>query len=140
MSSPTEVPAVADPKLRRVLACVLCQQRKVKCDRKSPCANCTRTGAKCVAASLAPRQRRRRFPERELLQRLRHCEDLLRQNNVSFDPLHPPATAGDHVSPRDDGRGSDSLDDVHSGGPRAKTHVESTAVYEIQFLLPSKDG
>lgn len=26
----------------RVLACVLCQQRKIKCDRNMPCANCTK--------------------------------------------------------------------------------------------------
>ena len=28
------------PKRARILACVLCQQRKKKCDRKSPCSNC----------------------------------------------------------------------------------------------------
>lgn len=27
-------------KTMRVLACVLCQQRKKKCDRSSPCSNC----------------------------------------------------------------------------------------------------
>lgn len=27
---------------KRVLSCVLCQQRKKKCDRKSPCSNCIR--------------------------------------------------------------------------------------------------
>ena len=75
------------PSSRRVLACVLCQQRKVKCDRRFPCANCTRHGATCVPAT-QPRRRRRRFPERELLDRVRHYEDLLRRNNVRFEPLH----------------------------------------------------
>ncbi|KAJ5601109.1 hypothetical protein N7510_010643 [Penicillium lagena] len=50
------------PKSPRVLACVFCQQRKMR--------------------------RKRRFPERELLNRLRKYEDLLRLNNVKFDPLH----------------------------------------------------
>lgn len=73
----------------RVLACLLCQQRKVKCDRNFPCANCTRSHVQCVpAATQNPRQRRRRFPERELLDRLRHYESLLRQNKIEFDPLH----------------------------------------------------
>ncbi|KAK4154910.1 C6 zinc finger domain protein [Chaetomidium leptoderma] len=86
---PTDNPA----KPQRVLACLLCQQRKVKCDRKFPCANCVRIGAQvqCVPATLAPRQRRRRFPERELLARIRHYEALLHQHNVPFEPLHPPA-------------------------------------------------
>ncbi|KFA45621.1 hypothetical protein S40293_08633 [Stachybotrys chartarum IBT 40293] len=70
---------------QRQLACVLCQQRKVKCDRKSPCSNCVRTKAHCVPATLAPRKRR--FAERELLQRLRNYEDLLRRNGVEFEPM-----------------------------------------------------
>lgn len=80
-------------KQQRVLACVSCQQRKIKCDRHFPCAHCLRSGIYCVPASLVPRQRRRRFPERDLLQRLRHYEDLLRQNNVDFQPLHPTSPA-----------------------------------------------
>jgi hypothetical protein len=75
-------------KPQRTLACILCQQRKVKCDRKFPCANCTKAGSQCVPAALAPRQRRRRFPERDLLARLRHYEDLLRRNNIPFESLH----------------------------------------------------
>jgi len=129
----------ATAKPQRVLACVLCQQRKIKCDRKFPCANCVRACAQCVPATLAPRQRRRRFPERELLERLRHYEGLLRQNNIKFEPLHAPAA--EHVSPSEDGRGSDSLDDAHSEGPvsgtdhlsREKTAVKSKTVYEAKF-------
>jgi len=104
-------------KPRRVLACVQCQQRKVKCDRKFPCANCTRSHVQCVPAGLlGPSQRRRRFPERELLDRLRHYESLLRQNNISFKPLHkgPPTTEKEqpnldrdsHDYPRDEQLGA----------------------------------
>ncbi|KAF2466207.1 uncharacterized protein BDR25DRAFT_269406 [Lindgomyces ingoldianus] len=76
-------------KPQRVLACVRCQQRKIKCDRRFPCANCNTSHAQCVPATLAPRgRRRRRLPERELLERLRKYEDLLHQNNVKFEPLH----------------------------------------------------
>jgi hypothetical protein len=75
-------------KSQRVLACVLCQQRKVKCDRKFPCANCIKFRAQCVPATLAQRRRRRRPPERELLERLRKYEDMLRQNNIVFEPLN----------------------------------------------------
>lgn len=88
-STATEHTEQAPVKQQRVLACVSCQQRKIKCDRHFPCAHCLRAGISCVPASLVPRQRRRRFPERALLQRLRHYEDLLRQNNVEFQPLHP---------------------------------------------------
>lgn len=40
----------------------------------------------CVPATQA--RRRRRVPERELLDRIRRYEDLLRQNNIQFQPLH----------------------------------------------------
>ncbi|KAI5923491.1 hypothetical protein F4810DRAFT_669088 [Camillea tinctor] len=82
----------------RVLACILCQQRKVKCDRKFPCANCVRSRVQCMPATLAPRRRRRAFPERELLARVRHYESLLRQNNVNFEPLRNDPS-GEDVSP-----------------------------------------
>ncbi|KAK6502402.1 hypothetical protein TWF506_002983 [Arthrobotrys conoides] len=85
MSTPEASTAV---KPQRVLSCVLCQQRKVKCDRKFPCSHCRRTGAQCVPAGLVQRQRRRRFPERELLDRVRYYESLLRQHNIRFEPLH----------------------------------------------------
>lgn len=41
-----------------------------------------------MPATLAERRRRRRFPERALLERLRKYEDLLRQSNTEFEPLH----------------------------------------------------
>jgi hypothetical protein len=83
-------------KLQRTLACVLCQQRKVKCDRKFPCANCLKFKAQCVPAALNARQRKRRFPERELLERIRKYEHLLRQNKITFEPLHKSTTGRKH--------------------------------------------
>ncbi|KAF5014526.1 hypothetical protein F66182_14452, partial [Fusarium sp. NRRL 66182] len=47
--------------------------------------------AQCVPATLARRRKRRRFNERELLDRLHHYEELLRQNNIAFDPIHSGA-------------------------------------------------
>lgn len=88
-------------KSRRILACVLCQQRKVKCDRQFPCNNCVRAGAQCIVAGT--RERRRRFPERELLERLRRYEGLLRRNNIQFEPLHPDPSATASGNTRDEG-------------------------------------
>lgn len=107
-STPELIPPSAPPstssrssRSQRVLACVLCQQRKVKCDRKLPCANCVRFKAECVPAALHPR-RRRRFPERELLDRVRKYESLLRQNKIEFDPLHKDNAVG-HEPPQPEG-------------------------------------
>lgn len=135
---PLDFPSLAEtgflraaPKPQRVLACLLCQQRKVKCEKKFPCANCVKIGSQCVPTQLAPRQRRRRFSERELLERLRHYESLLRQNNIKFQPLHP--AAAEKASPSD----FDPPGDGHSEGTievtdqfsQMKTTTPSDPVY-----------
>ena len=98
-------PLAAASKPQRVLSCVLCAQRKVKCDRKFPCSNCTKAGTQCISAATIPRQRRRRFPERELLDRLRHYEDLLTKNGIAFQALHafsnPPTRSEERSDSRD---------------------------------------
>ena len=138
MSSP-EQSSAATVKPQRVLACMLCQQRKIKCDHEFPCANCARASMQCVPSPRAPRPRRRRFHERELLERLRRYESLLRQNNIKFEPLDTPAP--EHASPGEDGRGSDSVDDAHLEGVPAgadqpsieKTTVKSETVYKAKY-------
>lgn len=72
----------------RVLACVQCQTRKLKCNRQFPCARCLKSGTTCVPATAVGKNRKKRFAERELLERLRRYEDLLRANNIAFDALH----------------------------------------------------
>lgn len=67
-----------DP-IKRKHPCILCQQRKVKCDRNDPCSNCARARVKCLSPNLLqPKKRKKRFPEAELLARLRRYEDVLR--------------------------------------------------------------
>ncbi|KAK4213664.1 hypothetical protein QBC37DRAFT_422608 [Rhypophila decipiens] len=70
----------------RILACALCKQRRVKCTRSFPCENCVRAGVECVQPVV--QQRRRRFAERALLDRIQAYERLLRRNNIPFEPLH----------------------------------------------------
>jgi hypothetical protein len=38
---------------RRILACELCQHRKIKCDRHFPCANCTKVRMECAKRIVA---------------------------------------------------------------------------------------
>ncbi|KAK2050076.1 hypothetical protein LZ31DRAFT_487773 [Colletotrichum somersetense] len=64
---------------RIVLACVLCHQRKIKCDRKSPCVNCVKADQPCIPSKRAPSGAGRRRVTKDLLQRLNHFETLLSQ-------------------------------------------------------------
>lgn len=75
-------------KLTRGHSCVLCQQRKVRCDKNKPCANCLKAGVECtVVAPQPPRRRKKKPQERELVDRLRKYETLLSQHGVEFEPI-----------------------------------------------------
>ncbi|KAI0965827.1 fungal-specific transcription factor domain-containing protein [Xylaria arbuscula] len=66
------------PKPSKVLACVHCQYRKIKCDRQQPCSNCMKAKIACKPSIPAPPHKRRR-PNQDLLERLARCEQLLKQ-------------------------------------------------------------
>lgn len=102
----------------RVAGAVLC---KVRCDRKFPCANCVRHQVECEPA-LAPRRRRRRFPERELLSRVRRYEDTLRHHHIPFEALH----LSDLWNAINRGQLPHAQDDTHSAG-----HDSDSGDYEL---------
>lgn len=140
--SPSAAPPTSQfSRPHRILSCMLCQQRKVKCDRKFPCANCVKSRAQCVPASLAgPRQRRRRFPERELLERLRKYEDLLRQNNIKFEPLHKDPTKEQESTNVEGGYGSDEeqRESVGTDWPSPSTTIKSEKSNEPKYAFSKK--
>ncbi|KAM4066389.1 fungal specific transcription factor [Hirsutella rhossiliensis] len=85
----------------RVLACVLCQHRKIKCDRNFPCANCIKANVTCTPSTPAPARKRRR-PNQDLQERLSRCEELLKQyaNGAAPPPPQgqsPPTPTVGHV-------------------------------------------
>lgn len=146
--SPDTRSSVFQPfKSQRILACLLCQQRKIKCkilspsnrlsttipllhrsylttgSRKFPCANCIKSRAQCVPAS--QRQRKRRFSERTLLERLRKYEDLLRQNNIMFEtPTMEPAREKESLN----AESSYDSDDEHPELVRPRSSAPSATV------------
>ncbi|VUC23043.1 unnamed protein product [Clonostachys rosea] len=77
----------------RILSCVLCQKRKIKCDKRTPCTNCEKGGNTCVPSTPAPPRKRRRMNE-VLLERLAKCEALLKQ----YEGVPPPNGSGASTS------------------------------------------
>jgi len=89
LATPSRTPEGApppSPKITRGHSCVLCQNRKVKCDRQKPCSNCIKARAECIpSAPSVPRRRRRKLSEQDLAARLRRYEHLLKKNGVKID-------------------------------------------------------
>ena len=59
-------------------SCVTCRRRKVKCDKKQPCANCVRAHIECIFPSPGRAPRKPRKPQdSELIDRLKRLEGIL---------------------------------------------------------------
>lgn len=59
-------------------SCILCHRRKIRCDKKSPCATCTRTGVLCCyPASEQPVRRPRKSTIADVAERLVRLERTL---------------------------------------------------------------
>ena len=75
-------------KLTRGTSCVLCQQRKVRCDKNKPCANCVKARVECrVVPPQPPRRRKKRLQEKDLVERLKKYETMLSENNIKFESI-----------------------------------------------------
>ena len=69
-------------------SCALCHKRKVKCDKKDPCTYCVTRNIVCVPVVQADSgMKKRRFPEAELLARLRRYEAALKSFGADVDAL-----------------------------------------------------
>lgn len=105
-------------------SCVTCRRRKVKCDKRVPCSNCTKAQTQCVfpAPGRAPRRPRegaKPVSEREalLLKRLRRLEgvveELSGQNGSEASPpyveANEPHNTGVRVVGMDEGSKRSSI-------------------------------
>lgn len=93
-SGPQQTQPISDMtaamKVTRGHSCILCQQRKVRCDKSKPCSNCVKAGVECrVVPPQPPRRRKKRVPERDLVDRLRKYEAMLTQHGIEFEGLGP---------------------------------------------------
>ncbi|KAI0100334.1 fungal-specific transcription factor domain-containing protein [Nemania sp. FL0031] len=98
-----------------IRSCVLCRQRKVKCDRRQPCSNCVRSGANCVHPPGAGRaaKRPRQAADAKVLDRLSQLETTIRrlQQQAKGREAESYTTSGSvpaHES-------SDAVDDTEQG-------------------------
>ncbi|KAM0287914.1 hypothetical protein ACHAO9_007535 [Fusarium lateritium] len=104
----------------RILACVLCQQRKKKCDRKSPCSFCVKAKIQCIPSTPAPKRSRRK-PTKELIARLELCEELLKRCNcVQKSLMYDALEAGSESQ-------SSSPTDSNSSPPPDSEKMSSTS-------------
>jgi Fungal Zn(2)-Cys(6) binuclear cluster domain len=82
---------------------ILCQQRKVKCDREYPCSNCRKARAECISSSTQPpKRRKKRFPEAELLARIRRYEAHLKNYGADLDAINREEAPPPLITPKEE--------------------------------------
>lgn len=87
-------------------SCVTCRRRKVRCNKRTPCSNCTKAGIECVfpAPGRAPRKSKRP-QDAELLSRLRRLEGVIEQirekKEESVSPPRQPQAADTSLANKD---------------------------------------
>lgn len=81
-------------------SCVTCRRRKVRCNKRSPCSNCTKAGINCVfpPPGRAPRKSKRP-PDAELLSRLRRLEGVIDHLKSGQTEGSPPAPGSSSTGP-----------------------------------------
>ncbi|KAI0137073.1 putative C6 transcription factor [Xylariales sp. AK1849] len=68
--------------------CLVCRQRKVKCDRRSPCSNCVKAGKQCSFIPPVRGKRKRTKPPREGLHaKLKRYEEMLKAYGAKVEPM-----------------------------------------------------
>jgi len=68
-----------------VYSCIRCSDRKVKCDRQSPCGACVKHNVDCIYSyhpSHPARKKHRRGQDHALIDRLKHYENLLQERGI----------------------------------------------------------
>ncbi|KAH6892410.1 fungal-specific transcription factor domain-containing protein [Thelonectria olida] len=106
-TSPEDKQSAVSENGLKIWSCVICRRRKVRCDRRDPCSNCTKAGVECHYPVTGRVPRRRADPaawrspaqkQSELLSRLRRLETVVIElaGQVEDGPNAPsshPATA-----------------------------------------------
>ncbi|KAG8533755.1 uncharacterized protein KY384_001496 [Bacidia gigantensis] len=77
-------------------SCVTCRKRKVRCDKKHPCSNCSKANSECIFPGPGRAPRRSRKPQdTELLARLRRLEGVVQGLGKGVDDgVDIPSTGG----------------------------------------------
>ncbi|KAJ5637840.1 hypothetical protein N7490_007719 [Penicillium lividum] len=74
--------------LTRGHSCILCQQRKVRCDQQKPCTACVRAQVECkIAPSQPARRKKRKNQADDLVDRLKKYEALMTRHGVDFNSI-----------------------------------------------------
>lgn len=111
-------------------SCLTCRQRKVRCDRRTPCSNCVKAEKQCSFIPPVRGKRKRTKPSREGLHaKLKRYKELLRSYGVKVEPSDGEESESEVASQHD----TEMTDAIE---PRSK----SIDIEEANPKLVTKEG
>jgi hypothetical protein len=117
-------------------SCLVCRQRKVRCDRHHPCLNCTKSGRRCsFIPPVRGKPKRRKAPKEGLHAKLKRYEEMLKSYGATVEPSDACNELSD-VEPSPE-------PDVHMTEirePQTMTSGEPLSADETRTRLVSKNG
>lgn len=76
-------------------SCLVCRQRKIRCDRRNPCSNCVKNTQQCSFVAPTRGKRKRTKPPREGLHaKIKRYEELLKSYGVNIEPCDSDGDGG----------------------------------------------
>lgn len=113
---------------QHTLSCVACKKRKVKCDKKYPCLNCSRRNSDCKY--LASERTRTRGPgKHRSIERLEQMTNRVAQLEHVLEKLRPGNAPNAYASPIEE---SPNSKDVEVGMDQGKDSDESVTRLEVK--------
>ncbi|KAL4881245.1 fungal-specific transcription factor domain-containing protein [Aspergillus karnatakaensis] len=119
-------------------SCITCRRRKVRCNKRSPCSNCTKAGIECIfpPPGRAPRKVKRPQAENtELLSRLRQLESIVEAAITNPNNAQTQSTQSPPQQHRDNSTDEPTQppqNEVHVGCPKM-AGAKQTPALEHEF-------
>ncbi|KAE9364160.1 hypothetical protein N431DRAFT_388094 [Stipitochalara longipes BDJ] len=120
MSSPRSSSVQGTIPAKPGYACIRCSERKVKCNRQTPCESCIRHNVECIFRASKPPRRKREFVKDKLVdERLKRYEALLREKGIDPNQI---------------------ADCSESASPHQNTRSQPEEVSETSWKLPMQSA
>ncbi|KAI2465809.1 C6 transcription factor [Annulohypoxylon bovei var. microspora] len=116
-------------------SCLICRQRKVKCDRRTPCSNCVKAEKQCSFVPPVRGKRKRTKPRREGIHaKLKRYEDLLKSYGASVEPSEEFDDSDSETASQPD------VEIDKSAEPRSKKRSDPFGLEETKPQLITSEG
>lgn len=121
-------------------SCLNCRHRKVKCDRRDPCSNCTKSEKRC--SFVAPVRGKRKITKSRkegLHAKVRRYEELLKSYGAKVEPIELEEENGDESSDMEMSMKPDA-EMIEDGRKNSRDLNKTTAPAEMRPKFVMKEG